>query len=220
MKGNATALLTDLGFSSTTNDALILKYPNLANKDYKLIAEPRAYASPPRLACFDFDNTTTPLQASPTVFQGLDDLRQFLKQAAPAAAHPHGRRRLFVFEGLHPGYLGELGRRLDVDPRVWFRHSRVAIWEQRSTHSAGNAARLPTIVAEEGSHCLDHCQLYKLNAEAQNFELRCAENERHIGSSRQGGNRGKDFDDVAMVLRKTSFWSRKEANDGWIGKNL
>ena len=53
-------------------------------------------------------------------------------------------------EGLHPSYIAELGQHLKVDPRIWLRHLRVAVWE-KTIPQAGNSPRLPSVLAEEGS---------------------------------------------------------------------
>ena len=51
------------GSYQRTIEALTAKYPNLANDDYKRWSEPREFASPPRLACFEF--VTDPNTARP-----------------------------------------------------------------------------------------------------------------------------------------------------------
>jgi hypothetical protein len=207
-----------LDYYQKTLERLTAKYPNLASNDYKLWAQPREFASPPRLTCFQFStNSTTPEAPAKTLFNGLDELKRFLNQPPIANTSSSPIRRIFLLEGLHPSYVAELDRELKIDPRVWFRHQRVAVWE-KTIFNAGNSPRLPSVLAEEGSFCLDYCQLMHLNLVSQDFTLRCAENERHIASSRQGGVGGREFDGIGMVHRKASFWSQKLDNGGWTGK--
>lgn len=207
-----------LGDYQKTLERLTAKYPNLANNDYKIWAQPGEFASPPRLACFQFStNATAPKAPVTTLFNGLDEVKLFLNQLPIANTSSSPIRQIFLLEGLHPSYVTELGQKLEVDPRVWLRHQRVAVWE-KAVFNAGNSPRLPTVSAEEGSFCLDYCQLMHLNVTSQDFTLRCAENERHIASSRQGQVSGREFDGIGMVHRKISFWSHKLDNGGWIGK--
>ena len=207
--------LAALGDYEKTLEKLTVKYPNLANNDYKIWAKPGELASPPRLVCFQFSTNSTFSNApNTTQFNGLDELKLFLDQPQTANTISSPIRRIFLLEGLHPSYVAELGQKLNVDPRVWLRHQRVAIWEN-TMFNAGNSPRLPSVLAEEGSFCLDYCQLMHLNVISQDFSLRCAENERHIASSRQGGVSGREFDGIGMVHRKASFWSQKLDNDLW-----
>ena len=203
-----------------SHELLTAKYPNLANPDFKLWAKPAQFASPPRIACFEFhaDSMTSeaPLK---TVFNGLEELKAYLSQTPAASLIFSPTRRIFVMEGLQPSYIAELGRELKVDPRVCFRHQRFALWES-TVPTAGNSLRLPSVIAEEGSFCMDYCQLMHLNTVSQDFTSRCAENERHIASSRQGRSEGRKFDGIGIAHRKASFWSRKLDNGGWTGNRL
>ena len=121
-------------------------------------------------------------------------------------------------EGLHPGYVAELGQALDVDPRVFMRHHRVALWERRTPYG-GNTPSLPSLVASSKSFCFDYCQLLHLGLEDNDIIIRCAENERHIAVAKGGGIRRREYDGVGLVHRKASFATQSLPNGGWNGKH-
>jgi len=184
------------------------KYPNLRHQDYKRWC-PYAGTLPTRVACIDFGvNDRVELR----VGNGATDLRTFYESPLyPSNTEPI--RRLFILEDFDNETKAAIGTRLSIDPRVFLRHSRVALWE-RSDENAGCTPSLPSLNDPDKSFMLNYSELMHLNVENQQFTLRCVGNERHIASSRNGDK----LDGIGSVHRKLSFWATGTTNGGWDGE--
>lgn len=184
------------------------KYPNLRHQDNKRW-HPYLGTLPTRVACVDFGpNDHVELR----VGKGVTDLRAFYESPVyQSNADPV--RRLFILEEFDNEIKAAIGIRLSVDPRVFQRQSRVALWE-RSDENAGCTPSLPSLNDPNKSFILNYNELMHLNVEDQQFTLRCVGNERHIASSRNGDK----LDGVGSVHRRLSFWAKGTKNDGWDGE--
>jgi hypothetical protein len=109
-------------------------------------------------------------------------------------------RRLWVMESVDPASISELGKALDVDPRIWMRHQRITLWE-KPQRDAGNAQVLPSLLSQQQGFTLSYCQPMYLNYVPQAFTTRCTGNERHAALTRTIWQEDKDetFDGVAIV---------------------
>lgn len=179
------------------------KYPCLHNKDFK-----RWYPFPNvdtrRTACFQFlpDGSIRDNR-----FNNAGSLAAFLAvNSSPSA------RRLFIMESFSDQIRDLVSLKLDVDPQVFYRHAKVAVWE--SAHKkAGNTPLLPSLIDSNRSWTISYSQLIHLNLEKQAFTLRCLGSERHIASSRHGGK----LDGIGSVGCKISFSGTRRGQDGWDG---
>lgn len=185
---------------------LLNKYPNLRypdNKRYEDYPFQQPLNSRSRVACVEFARSNT---ISHQTFDSLPDLETFLTQEPPA-----GARRLFLLEELQPDYVTAVGHKLRIPPNVISRHRRKALWEY--DHDAGNTPPLPSLNDRSTSFSFQYWELVFFKDQLKDFYLRCADNERHIAVSRIDGR----FDNVGIVQRKASFWSKPTRGDGWDG---
>lgn len=189
---------------------LTKKYPNLKYRDYKLWGNERKYAGPPRVACFDFQPGAN-ANVIPQLLSSAQQISAFLAQSAPAANMDGPQRRLWVMEGLCPANVALFGPLLQIDPRVFMYHQRTAFWEH--DHEAGNTPRLPSLFNSRNYALLEYPELLSLKLDKLGFSVRGAEDERHISLSRRDG----EFDNVGVLHKKASFWSRETKNGGWDG---
>ena len=179
------------------------KYPYLQNKDFKRLF-PFPNPDTRRTACFQFlpDGSVRDYR-----FNNADGLATFL-----AVDPSPSTRRLFILESFNENIRDLVSLKLDIDPQVFYRHAKVAIWEP--THrQAGNTPLLPSLVDSNRSWTISYSQLIHLNLEKQEFDLRCLGSERHIASSRNDGK----LDGVGAVCCKISFSGTRNGQDGWDG---
>lgn len=189
---------------------LAKKYPNLSNDDSYKRWYPRNRSRVPRIACIEYSPTG---EVNVRRGNGASDLRIIYDTPKwPSANAP--QRRLFILEEFDDQTRAAIGLRLNVDPRVFYRHSRVAMWE-RNAKDAGDVPPLPHLADPGQSFVLEYSQLMHLNVEQAYFTFRCTGNERHIASSRNGDQ----FDGVGAVSRKISFWAQRKSQGGWDGRS-
>ena len=214
---------------------LAAKYPLLANAPPWPWKPPGEHASPSRLVFYDFSchspgredstprhvmvNDTTQLRAL-IQDESLDTL---LQNKSLNSDDKHPRRLLFMLEGQQKEFVAALGETLELDPRYWTCFE--AMLPDSTTQARGQLGPiLPRIVQNTECFQLDYRQLMHLNLVTQQSLMRCAENERAIGSYRimsqesslQRGA-GRYYDGVGAVHRKVAFWSQKLPNGGWFG---
>lgn len=186
--------------------ALLNKFPNLRYPDDKRY-EDYPFQQPlhgqSQVACLTFRESSL---VSHQTISSPDVLETLLSQAPPA-----GTRRLFLLEELQPDFVTILGHKLRIPPSVFSRHRRKALWEY--DHDAGNTPPLPSLNDPSTHFCFHYWELVYFRDQIKDFYLRCADNERHIAVARFDGR----FDNVGIVQRKASFWSRPTAGDGWDG---
>lgn len=186
---------------------LYQKHPNLAAQPEYKCWRPGHASDTPRLACYEFGAVTTEKR----MMSSVSDLRHCLGKRPKQA--DDSLRTLFLLEGFNSTYEAILGSYLQIHPKFWLRHERVAQWET-NIQMAGNVPPLPSAHESYQFFLLEYCQLMHLGIKNQTFRLRCAENERHIASSRYNG----DFDGIGSVYRKVSFWAATTKSGGWTGK--
>lgn len=143
-----------------------------------------------------------------------DRLRRHLadiKQLEPDA-DTRTTKRIYLLEGLNPGFIDPLGSHFNLDPSMFKKQERTCVFSSEHEWANDNVA-LPTsrgssymhlryfVVLNFGKH------LPKLNS----LQVSCADTGRHIGVNRM-------LDEIqpnAAVRRKTSMWSRKYKGGGW-----
>jgi hypothetical protein len=188
--------------------ALAANYPSLANEDYKRWY-PLKDDAPARTAYFRYNHSNI---LEHGVCKGSEHLQDLLQTTRDASAHQTSRA-LLIMEGVSATFRNLLVVKFGVDPQVFHKHARIAMWEA-SHRNAGNGPCLPSLLDASNAFSLDFCQLVHLNLADQQFTLRCLGNERHIASSRLYGK----LDGIGAVSRKVTFWGKVLPNDGWIGR--
>ena len=187
-------------------EILTRKYPDLQHWLRKPWLNPLG-PSPGRAACLDF------ITNGVKHFQDADSLQALFNDRN--TPDPTPRRRLFLLEGTHNAFRDVFSHELDIDPQVWARHCWVPGLDQSwdPSQSIGTRLSLPTLSDPSQTFHVDYCQMMYLNLERQEFKMRCAENGRRISSFRVDGR----LDNVGALIRRVSFWGRKQGEEGWDG---
>ncbi|KAF7509272.1 hypothetical protein GJ744_008166 [Endocarpon pusillum] len=185
---------------------LVGKYPNLRNEDYKRWC-PYPNPDSSRVACIQFSAHFPHAPVTVNRFNDADSLSTFLAEEPRPTD-----RRLFILESFNDKIRDLVSLKLDVDPQVFHRHTRVAIWESARTN-AGNTPLLPSLIDSGRSWAMLYSQLIHLNLEKQEFTHRCLGSERHIASSRYDGK----LDGVGSISCKISFSGTRRGQLGWDG---
>lgn len=129
-------------------------------------------------------------------------------------------RHVYLLEGSDPRFVGALGAHFDIDPALFFRHKRTALWEGR--HQAGNTRRLASAQDPSQSFIMEYCEiLYFLEEPPRGLGLRNPNDNRHIDLSRKPEDLSSELDRVGNLHRKASFWSKAHQDGrGWDGEIL
>jgi hypothetical protein len=183
------------------------KYPNLIQEDRKRYETNFNY--PSRAAHFDFDSSGRPRKE---VFVSLSELKNHLNSTSSTVAQSE-QRRLYILEGTNADFVETLGTALGVDPNVFLRHKRIALWE--NSHQTGNTPPLPSLINPQDNFLMEYCELLYFKAGLENFSMRSVTNERHFAVTRLPDGK---FDKVGISYKKASFWARKIGNAGWDGE--
>ena len=184
------------------------KFPSLRYNDYKKFEPERRFASQSRIACCEFDDAI-PEKVRWSPIDNAKELGMFLEASHPPSPE-QPRRRLFVLEGLDPECVSLLGIALEINPVIFTRHQRTALWESQHQF-VGDALSLPTLHDSRKGFMLGYCELRHIDLPQNSFFMRCAENERYIHGTRLDGH----FAEVGMVQRKATFWSHELGEGSW-----
>ena len=193
---------------------LIGRFPNLKYPSYDLrykeSAERPTVPSTPRFAVLRFDGTN---QVQRLKLENINDLREHLISVneSPTSGAQSPIRQLLLLEGLAPDYVATIGSAMAVDPLVFMRHQRTALWED--DHHGGNTPLLPSQFHASSSFVLDYRELRFFDRKFESYFVRSADDNRHIAMS----SVNEEFDRVGIVDRRVSFWSRPLPCEGWQG---
>jgi hypothetical protein len=193
------------------------KYPNLLRPERSRYSDENRdspkHALPSRVACFEFDSNGN-VSEKDLSKSSLTDLDNYLRSEPSLSPGQTARRRLYILEGTHVDLVAVFGAALRVEPSIFLRHKRVALWN--SYHECGDTASLPTLLDPQRSFLMQYRELLHLEPNPEDFYLRTAGNERDIAVSRRDG----EIQSVGITQRKASFWARKIGNGGWDGRQL
>ena len=64
----------------------------------------------------------------PSDILGQDDLRTYIHRSSSAGEGPH--RRIYVMEGLNPGFISMLGTHFNIDPSFFVAHGQCSGTDQ------------------------------------------------------------------------------------------
>jgi hypothetical protein len=143
-------------------------------------------------------------------FKGSAELESYLHDPCSGC---HGR--LYLLEDIATNYVEAFGRNFSVNPSFFARQLRTTSWE------ASDEASSPTPFQSTSDHesifSLCYPELVKFSGSEvrTNPGLFCHSNVyRYVNVLRQ-----KDFiDDIGLIHRRFSFWSRRNANGIWDGE--
>jgi hypothetical protein len=195
--------LASTGPYQTEITSLYVKFPNLSHRDWKVPKGRECLVYTGRVTMLEFNKG-----AQRRDFQDWNQLDQFLGPDPQT----HSHNRLFILESLDPNFVRVLGGHFKINPMVFMRQQRTALWE--FGHEKGNTPGLPSSQDQSQSFMMEYCELRSFCGGLNSFSMRCTKNNRHISVSRE---RGK-FNEVGIVHRKASFWSGKKLNQGWDGE--
>jgi len=189
-------------------EELVAKYPNLRHRDFKHARLTSSVSvrtgSGFRFVSIDFSSGASRFG---TVVASLAEAQRFLR--SPPQATPS--RCLYVVEGQNPGLFALLGHELKVDPQVFMRHQRTALYD--SEQEGGNTPCLASLVNPDSSYTLETYEARHFPGGIQGSSLVPAGSLRHIALPTKNGR----FDDIGVICNKASFWGRPMAKDGWQG---
>jgi hypothetical protein len=125
--------------------------------------------------------------------------------------------RLYVLQGLNPEFVELFGNHFDIDPAIFLRHQRTALWE--APHRAGNTPYLASVENPTKSFMIEYCELRYFHEDPRKPSLRNPADMRHINFS-QMPHFSRDIDRVGVMHRKASFWSNRRPIPlvGWDGR--
>jgi hypothetical protein len=166
-----------------------------------------------------------------------------LKTHLQGSSHDHGRRRIYIMEGLATDYVSAIGGHFWMDPTFWLRQERTCVWSNDFT-PVSDALPQPSLINPDQSFHVQYCELREFNKALESLPCFCARTRRHVGMTapRQFKNKEKAKDNAiatgmdeckdgskdkgkgkgntttAILRRKVSWWSEKTASgEGWDG---
>jgi hypothetical protein len=139
-----------------------------------------------------------------------------------------GRKRIFVLESIDPRLVEVLGRSLSIDPVVFARHQRTALWE--FPHLGGNGPPLSSQRNTLLSLMMEYSELRYFSATGpandnirpdpvfENSSARNPADHRHIGITKVNS----EFQNVGLLHRKATYWARiyEGFDNAWDGEEV
>ena len=139
-----------------------------------------------------------------------------------------GRKRLFLLESTDPDFVAVFGEAFKMDPSIFARHQRTALWEFR--HRAGNIPPLASYRNDLLSFKLEYSELRNFSREAPfhserstlsdaspfvNLSARNPLDHRHIGITKLKST----IQNVGLLHRKATYWAKvyPDKKDAWDG---
>ena len=187
-------------------------YPNDPNENYPRYKPPPGVKKLGKVTVLKFEGEQVPARTD--LVEGRE-LQTFLQRSS-AERDADTARRLYLVEGWDPDLIGVLGEHFQISPALLVRQYRSGMWER--FHKSGNTPCLPSTFDLEQSWTIAYYEpryLWPQLPMLQGRTWRAAENCRHISLSRVLGG----FDNVGIVHRKASYWSRTSGRGGWDGKS-
>ena len=140
-------------------------------------------------------------------------LQAFLQRSL-AERNADTARFLYLVEGWDRDLIGVLGGHFQISPALLVKQYRSGMWKR--FHRSGNAPCLPSTFDLEQSWTIAYYEPRYFWPQLPRLPdtWRAAEN-RYISLSRVLGG----FDNVGIVHRRASYWSRTSDRGGWDGKS-
>lgn len=150
-----------------------------------------------------------------TEFRGPQDLAEHFQEAKSmyGADVDHGRRRIYIMEGLAKKYISIMGGHFMMDPSFFQRQERTCVWSNEFT-PVSDALPHPSLLDPEKSFHLQYCELRQFNKAIENQPYFCNRTMRHVGMTPP---RHKEDSTTGILRRKISWWCRRTPKGGWDG---
>jgi hypothetical protein len=180
-------------------------------------------ASNPGLKSADPNNKDVPLSLDDATVVLLDSPAKgqpkFVQTSFESVTHlvkhlelpprDHGRRRIYIMEGLAKGYIAALGDHFFMEPTFFQRQERTCVWST-SFQPTSDALPQPSLLDPDRHVYLQYCELRQFNEVLSNAPSYCHKTNRHVGMTAPR----KDHT-IAIMRRKISWWFEKSGEDGW-----
>jgi hypothetical protein len=103
-----------------------------------------------------------------------------LKTHLRDSARDHGRRRIYIMEGLGTDFVAAIGGHFWMDPNFWLRQERTCVWSNDFT-PVSDALPQPSLINSEQSFHVQYCELREFNKALETLPCFCARTKRHVG---------------------------------------
>ena len=162
-----------------------------------------------------------------------------LKEHLDSSSRDHGRRRIYIMEGLGTDFVAAIGGHFWMDPTFWLRQERSCIWSNDFT-PVSDALPPPSLIDPDTTFHVQYCELREFNKALESIPCFCARTRRHVGMTAprqftpKARGKGQDMlksrndatgeatgnTTTAILRRKASWWCEKNATaGGWDGKS-
>lgn len=150
-----------------------------------------------------------------TQFRGPENLADHFEdvKSTYGAEANHGRRRIYIMEGLAKKYVSVLGGHFMMEPSFFQRQERTCVWSNDFT-PVSDALPHPSLLDSEKGFYLQYCELRQFNKAIENKPYFCKRTMRHVGMTPP---RHKEDSTTGILRRKISWWCRKTPKGGWDG---
>jgi hypothetical protein len=140
-----------------------------------------------------------------TRFQSVESLKVHLN----STPQNHGRRRIYIMEGLAKGYIAALGDHFFMEPTFFQRQERTCVWSTKFQPTS-DALPQPSLLDPDRHVHLQYCELRQFNEVLSNAPSYCHKTNRHVGMTAP-----RKDQTIAILRRKVSWWFEKSGEDGW-----
>jgi hypothetical protein len=140
-----------------------------------------------------------------TRFESVPHLVKHLK----SPPRDHGRRRIYIMEGLAKGYIAALGDHFFMEPTFFQRQERTCVWSTKFQPTS-DAIPHPSLLDPDRHVHLQYCELRQFNEVLSNVPSYCHKTNRHVGMTAP-----RKDQTIAIMRRKISWWFEESGEDGW-----
>jgi hypothetical protein len=201
------ALSPPLGPYQQYMEALSASNPGLKRQDRNETILRRGNAL---VVLLDADSNGPPGFGEPHVFKNSAALRKHLI----ASPHDHGRRRIYIMEGLAPDSISALGGHFFMEPDLFIRQLGNG-YRSNSSTPVVDFQPLPSLLNTDENFYLQYHELIQFNMALENRTYSCERTGRIVSTSMP---RYKEGSTVGVVERKINWWARETMNGGWDGR--
>jgi hypothetical protein len=149
------------------------------------------------------------------IFDQADALRDYIQSNELPSTMKIPQRRVFIVEGLAPGFVSVLGSYFLMDPRFFVRHQRT-LHGYLDPNEPADMPPLPSLENPKETFSIKYYELRSIQANVASlpfYHIGCADSGRRVTFQRIGAK----FKPICVVRRKCSFWRRSDSRGGWDG---
>ena len=140
-----------------------------------------------------------------TRFESVESLKLHLT----SSPQNHGRRRIYIMEGLAKGYVAAFGDHFFMEPTFFQRQERTCVWST-AFQPTSDALPQPSLLNPDRHVHLQYCELRQFDEVLSNAPSYCHKTNRHVGMTAP-----RKDQTIAITRRKISWWFEKSGEDGW-----